>query len=381
MAGPRIAAFMLAGIAAGLLSSSVPLLSRDDAERLRGAMLAAETRPGDLWPQGHEEEFSVQVGSSSMRCWSKAFGPAMPGRPLFISLHGGGSAPPQVNDQQWRNQQRLYEPANGVYVAPRAPADAWDMWHQAPMTPLIDALIAKMAREQAIDTDRVYLMGYSAGGDGVYQLATRMADRFGAAAMMAGHPNETKPDGLRNLPFTLHMGGKDAAFDRARIAQDWSDKLGALAAADPGGYPHLVVIHPDKGHWMDREDAVAVPWMAEHRRVARPDRVVWLQDDVVESRFYWLENPDPRPGQRVSVSRQGQEIRVESAEGVRRLAFLLDDAMLDLDRPVRVTMGDQVLFEGLVARSAGTLRRSANDRGGAASAFTAALQVRLPDHE
>ena len=27
--------------------------------------------------------------------------------------------------------------------------------------------------------------------------------------MMAGHPNETRPDGLRNLPFTLHMGGED----------------------------------------------------------------------------------------------------------------------------------------------------------------------------
>ena len=381
MAGRRIAALALAGIAAGLLASSVPLLDREGAERLRSAVLAAQTRPGDLWPEGHVQEFSVQADGASMRCWAKAFGPPMPGRPLFISLHGGGSAPPQVNDQQWRNQQRLYAPTNGVYVAPRAPADAWDMWHQAPMTPLIDALIAKLAREQAIDTDRVYLMGYSAGGDGVYQLATRMADRFGAAAMMAGHPNETKPDGLRNLPFTLHMGGKDAAFDRARIAQDWSDKLDALASADPGGYPHLVVIHPEKGHWMDREDAVAVPWMAEHRRVARPDRVVWLQDDVVETRFYWLENPDPRPAQRVSVSRKGQEIRVESAEGVRRLAFLLDDGMLDLNRPVRVTMDDRVLFEGVVPRSAETLRRTANTRGDAAKAFTARLEVEVPDRE
>ena len=37
-----------------------------------------------------------------------------------------------------------------------------------------------------VDSDRVYLMGYSAGGDGVYQVAPRMADRFAAAAMMAG---------------------------------------------------------------------------------------------------------------------------------------------------------------------------------------------------
>ncbi|MEM7298333.1 MAG: hypothetical protein AAF391_08720 [Bacteroidota bacterium] len=53
-------------------------------------------------------------------------------------------------------------------------------------------------------------MGYSAGGDGVYQLAPRMADSLAAAAMMAGHPNDASPLGLRNIGFTLHMGGKDA---------------------------------------------------------------------------------------------------------------------------------------------------------------------------
>ena len=35
-----------------------------------------------------------------------------------------------------------------------------------------------------VDPNRVYLLGYSAGGDGVYQLAPRMADRFAAASMM-----------------------------------------------------------------------------------------------------------------------------------------------------------------------------------------------------
>jgi poly(3-hydroxybutyrate) depolymerase len=375
----RLAALALAGGMAGLLPWSEPRFDRDAATRLKSAMLAASTVPGELWPEGTTGECTVHADGASMRCWYKAFGPAMPGRPLFISMHGGGSAPPEVNDQQWRNQQRLYAPANGVYVAPRAPTDAWDMWHQAPMTPLVDALIARMVHEQAVDPDRVYLMGYSAGGDGVYQLATRMADRFAAAAMMAGHPNETRPDGLRNLPFTLHMGGKDAAFDRNRIAREWGEKLDALAAADPGGYPHLVVIHPDKGHWMDREDAVAVPWMSERRRNLRPDRVVWLQDDVVSPRFYWVTTPHPRAGQRVSVRRQGQNIDVEHAEGVRRLGFLLDDGMMDLDQPVRVTMAGATLFEGVVPRSERVMRRTLTERGDPSAVFTAEIEVELPE--
>ena len=79
-----------------------------------------------------------------------------------------------------------------------------------------------------------------------------------AAAMMAGHPNETRPDGLRNLPFTLHMGGEDGAYNRNGIARQWKKSLAELAASDEGGYPHEVVIHEGKGHWMEREDAVAV---------------------------------------------------------------------------------------------------------------------------
>ena len=46
------------------------------------------------------------------------------GRSLYISLHGGGGVPKQVNDQQWENQKRLYRVKEGVYLAPRAPTNA-----------------------------------------------------------------------------------------------------------------------------------------------------------------------------------------------------------------------------------------------------------------
>jgi poly(3-hydroxybutyrate) depolymerase len=46
-----------------------------------------------------------------------------------------------------------------------------------------------MSLFRGVNPDKVYLLGYPAGGDGVWQLAPRMADRFAAAAMMAGHPN------------------------------------------------------------------------------------------------------------------------------------------------------------------------------------------------
>ena len=102
----------------------------------------------------------------------------------------------------------MYSLKNGILLTPRAPTDTWNMWHQDHVDELLSRLIQNMISFHDVDPDKIYLMGYSAGGDGVYQLAPRMADRF-LAAMMAGHPNESSPLGLRNLAFTIHMGDKD----------------------------------------------------------------------------------------------------------------------------------------------------------------------------
>ncbi len=300
------------------------------------------------------------------------------GRSLFISMHGGGGAPKEVNDQQWENQKRLYKVDEGIYLAPRAATDTWNLWHQAHIDSFFDRLIEDLIVLEGVNPDRVYLTGYSAGGDGVYQLAPRMADRFAAAAMMAGHPNETKPDGLRNLPFTLHMGGEDAAYDRNKIARDWKVKLAELTAADPGGYEHHVEIHEGKGHWMDREDAVALPWMAAHTRDLRPERIVWLQDDVTHERFYWLRNPAPKARERIVVSRSGQDLLIEEATAGTQLELRLDDSMLDLDQEVVVRFGETELFRGVVPRSADVMSRTLAERGDPRGIFTAEVAVTIP---
>jgi poly(3-hydroxybutyrate) depolymerase len=225
-----------------------------------------------------------------------------------------------------------------------------------------------------VDPDKVYFMGYSAGGDGVYQLAPRMADRLAAAAMMAGHPNETQPDGLRNLPFTLHMGGEDGAYKRNEIARNWKVKLAELAASDEGGYPHEVVIHEGKGHWMDREDAVAVPWMAANRRNLRPDRIVWLQDDVTHPRFYWLAVDEPKARERIVVERDGNTVTIaEGGEGAIRIR--VDDEMFDLEKPIVVKRKDEIVFEGKVPRTIGAIARTLAERNDPKGVFVGEIVI------
>ena len=101
--------------------------------------------------------------------------------------------------------------------------------------------------------NRVYFMGYSAGGDGVYQLAPRMADRLAAASMMAGHPNDASPLGLRNIGFAIHVGALDSGYNRNKVAAKWSEQLATLQKRDPEGYLHAVKIHKGLGHWMKLE--------------------------------------------------------------------------------------------------------------------------------
>ena len=69
----------------------------------------------------------------------------------------------------------LYQPAEGIYLVPRAATNTWDLWHQAHIDQFFDRLITDMIVLENVNPDQVFIMGYSAGGDGVYQLAPRMA--------------------------------------------------------------------------------------------------------------------------------------------------------------------------------------------------------------
>lgn len=309
----------------------------------------------------------------------EVFGEKPPtGRTLVFSMHGGGGAPKRVNDQQWENQKRLYRLEEGVYVVPRAPTDTWDLWHQSHIDRMFDRLIENLVAFEDVDPDRVFLMGYSAGGDGVYQLTPRMADRWAAAAMMAGHPNETSALGLRNVPFTIHVGGRDAAYNRNVVAQEWQRNLAELHQADPGGYRHLVKIYPEKGHWMDKEDAAAIPWMMQFRRIAAPDRIVWKQDDVRHDQFYWLavDSSTLRDRATITAERKGQTIDLCS-DDADRITVRFNDELMDLDRLVEITSAGRRLYQGAASRTIGLLAKTLHERRDQRLLYSAEVTVDL----
>lgn len=184
--------------------------------------------------------------------------------------------------------------------------------------------------------------------------------------------------GLRNIAFTIHVGGNDSPYDRNKVARQWGEKLDSLQAADPQGYVHWTQIYEGKGHWLDGEDAAALPWMAGYSRDPLPRQVVWKQDDVTHTRFYWLavRAEDQKRGAEIRSSLSGQNIDVR-ATGVDRFIIHVHDRLLNLDEPVSVTAEGQEVFKGRVKRTIGMLAKTLTDRGDPALVFSGEIAVTL----
>lgn len=334
----------------------------------------------------HAQEWKdkeITIGDDSMRFDYKVFGnKPKTGRSLFISMHGGGSTTARRNDQQWKNQIGLYKPDEGVYLAPRAPSDAWNMWHKPHIDGFFERIIQDAMVFEDVNPNRVYLMGYSAGGDGVYQMAPRMADSFAAAAMMAGHPNGVSPLNLRNIGFTIHMGENDGAYKRNKIAGQWKEKLAKLAESDPGGYEHVVTIQKGMGHWMQGKDRVAVPWMAKFTRDPLPKKIAWRQSGVTRPNFYWLatEEGKEQKGSTITAVRNKNRFDIKSFDKLESIVIRLNESMVDFSKPIEISLGEKVASIK-TEQTAGLIYRTIEERGDPELVFSSEIVFQLPESE
>ena len=133
---------------------------------------------------------------------------------------------------------------------------------------------------------------------------------------------------------------------------------------------------------MDREDRIAISWMAKYTRDPYPQKIVWLQDAETHQRFYWLavRGDSVRGRSRIVAERDGQTISIQSSS-VPEVVVLLNDEMLDLDRKVTVRYQGQVVYSGKPKRSASVIRRTLNERGDVTSIFSAEIPISIPDSQ
>ena len=314
------------------------------------------------------EEEAITFGVATMRYTLQVIGNKPEnGYPLYIAMHGGGyGETPDENDSQWEIMSGYYAEALtcGVYVAVRGVRDTWDTHFNPESYPIYDRLIQYMILTQNVDPNRVYLEGFSAGGDGVWAIAPRMADRFAAANMSSGHPNGVQLYNLYRLPMQLQAGEYDEAYDRNLVTAEYGLKLDELRELF-GGFEHRTLIHYDCGHNYEDFDRVPVPvmadagaWLTEQDRryvmtdsfppdymdaFARdplPESVIWDLSTRADSRltdsFYYLSAPyTTNQGLiRAKYDRMANRVVIETENVNGAFSILLNERMIDFARPV-----------------------------------------------
>lgn len=340
------------------------------------------------------------------------------GYPLYIALHGGGAGDtPDVNNSQWQEMQRYYLDSvdKGIYLAVRGVRDTWDTHFNQESYPLYDRLIENGIALLGADPNRVYLMGYSAGGDGVYAIAPRMADRFAAVHMSAGHPNGVDVLNLKWLPIALQCGEWDESYERNLVTAEYGLRLDALRQQAGDGYTHAVFLHVGRGHgivdnhpqrvpqtviadlpaWqagaqagLEYDGALAeantnaVDFLRQYRREPLPREVVWNLAERADLRetdaFYWLAS-DAREGVvRAWLKPADNSIRVETQGFAGTLTLLLQEEMLDLFAPIALQV-DGTTATVSVQPDQALLTETTADRGDPNYQFVAAVTVTVGD--
>ena len=372
-------------------------------EEYLAEICADETRQAEV------ENRVMEYGEVSMKYGLQEKGkPDENGYPLYIALHGGGSSDtPEMNDSQW-SQMALYynkKVENGIYVNPRGVRDTWDTHGNPESYPLYDRLIENMIAFYNVDPNRVYLLGFSAGGDGVYMITPRMTDRFAAANMSAGHPNGVNMTNLYNMPIQLQVGMLDTAYNRHTVTAEYDAVLNGLQETYGGGYEHSTLIHVQYAHnfydnkslnqeviadpaaWLATNDTTsvevnpcAIDYLNQYTRTALPERVIWDLTTRAELRevesFYWLSaSKEVNEGIIVaSYNTEENSITIEENTTNGPVTVFINEDMLDVFAPITVHTGSES-YDVTVTPDYELLKSTTYERGDKNYQFVASIVI------
>lgn len=196
---------------------------------------------------------------------------ALPDRgtaPLLLFLHGAGERG-EDNVRQLQNlpetlarfDSRRQRPC--FVLVPQCPSNSdWSNW-----MPELEQLILATIDEHEVDPRRVYLTGYSMGGFGSWELASRRPDLFAAVIPICGGGEKKIADRLAAVSIWTVHGAGDAAVPVERSRE----MIEAIreAGGDPK-YSELAGVGHDS--WSQTYDPASeiLDWMFDQVRTDAP---------------------------------------------------------------------------------------------------------------
>ena len=363
-------------------SGSLEKLLRDNEPAVRRAAwdsfsaapihadLKADFDARQVRSEKHLSHYTVKtVGTRPVNGWA-----------LFIAMHGGGGAPQELNDSQWRAMQRYYrdhpEAGGYLYVALRAPNNEWNGFYAGYVYPLIQNLLQQFQLFGDVDPNKKFIMGYSHGGYGAFAIGPKMPDYFAAIHASAAAPADgAGPVTLRNTVFSTMVGGKDTMYGRYNRIQNFDKEVVKLRGDRTDIYPVSVSIiadHPHSG--LPDRDKIAEMYPAVRNPV--PRELTWRLSDRVIRDFFWLHVPVPEPGAELDVTCRDNRLTVAATTNLPAASVLLDSRLVDFKQPVVLELNGKTSKRKLQP-SLRTLCETIQRRGDPELAFTAEIELPL----
>ena len=311
--------------------------------------------------------------------------------PLLVAMHGG---PPRDAEQARQGAERMLgvwsqaaDAAGWIVAAPvmtdvvaAAPGTEDRLPYEMLRPADFLAAIAGIGTRYPVDPNRVVSTGISLGSNFSIAYAAAMPDRL-AAIVPVSTEGESREPLLRNLthvPAYVLEGARDEnirAIDGPRALRD------ILRAF---GYDLIYREFGDRSHeGFEEHYPDVLRWLADRPRVVYPRTVLRVPHDGIvppARRFYWIE-PDTRQAV-VRATVHPAENRIDvTTRWARHLRLYLHDRLVDLDRPVRVTVNGIQVEERRLDRSVWTavdLIKRFRDTG---RIFPAVLDVEVPQWE
>ncbi|MEM1181314.1 MAG: hypothetical protein AAGM22_23430 [Acidobacteriota bacterium] len=159
--------------------------------------------------------------------------------PLIVGLHGTAGNPEQI-----MGFQRLLELAEryGYLVVSPHSSGVGELHRR-----YVRRVIADTEEHYRVDPGRVFLLGISRGGRGLWDLAIEDPDRWaGLAPISPVTPSDPKPlERLRHLPMIVVLGDRDKAISQSAVRR-WVKRMADLDMR------HRFVELPGLGHDLSR---------------------------------------------------------------------------------------------------------------------------------
>jgi hypothetical protein len=264
--------------------------------------------------------------------------------PLLVTLHGFGDGPIL---------------AHGIETMVQiGPFGRGSVWYEGIGERDVFECIEIAKRLFSINSDRVYLCGFSMGGTGTFDLGFKHPDVWAACVPVCGRCNSLDlVSNARHLPFWINTGSRDIMIPPkySRAAYDKARRLGFSQWKYTG---HKTMGHDFSINWKEVEE-----WLLSKKRITNPMRISFRTKDIRFNCAYWLQiNEIEGYGKiaQIDADIEGQNIYVKS-ENVSNYTLKLNDDLINTAQRVKIIENEVLIHDGFLGGDGCFVKASGNN--------------------